>query len=96
MIAKAMIEAFKRRRYVLIALAVIIAGFCLAAQTPRQLAMVNSYAMPIGVDRGAAGLSRLLASLRTRASIMAVWRIPTTKMAACWHSKRVAVELAAF
>ncbi len=72
MIAQAMIEAFKRRPYALIVLAAVIAGFCLAAQTPQQLAMVNSYAMPIDVDRGAAGLSRLLASLRTRASIMAV------------------------
>ena len=63
-----MIEAAKGRIYIVIAVAILLVGSCLA----QQAALVNPNAMPIDVDRGAAGLSRALASLRTRASIMAV------------------------
>jgi LmbE family N-acetylglucosaminyl deacetylase len=63
-----MLASFRGRIYLVAAIAVLVVGSCLA----QQAALVNPNAMPIDVDRGAAGLSRALASLRTRASIMAV------------------------
>ncbi len=42
------------------------------SQTPQQLATINSNAMNIDLDRGAPGLSRWLAAIRTRASILMV------------------------
>ncbi|HEY3938462.1 MAG TPA: PIG-L family deacetylase [Bryobacteraceae bacterium] len=45
-------------------------------ETPQQAANVNSNAMPIGINRGAPGLSRWLAAIRTRASILMVTAHP--------------------
>jgi LmbE family N-acetylglucosaminyl deacetylase len=46
------------------------------ARTPEQLAQINPNSMSIDVDRGAAGLTRLLAEIRTRASILMVTAHP--------------------
>lgn len=44
--------------------------------TPQQSAMINPNAMHIDLDRGTAGLSRWLAAIRTRASILMVTAHP--------------------
>ncbi len=44
--------------------------------SPTQAARVNPNSMPIDLDRGASGLSRYLAALRTRASILMVTAHP--------------------
>jgi LmbE family N-acetylglucosaminyl deacetylase len=46
------------------------------SDTPQQAANVNPNAMPIDVERGAAGLSRWLAAIRTRASMLMVTAHP--------------------
>lgn len=43
-----------------------------AKESPRALATVNANAMPIALDRGAPGLSRWLAAIRTRASMLMI------------------------
>ncbi len=56
-------------------LAAIIAAGIWADSTPHaaeEAAQINPEAMPIDLDRGAAGLSQALAALRTRASILMV------------------------
>jgi LmbE family N-acetylglucosaminyl deacetylase len=44
----------------------------LSGETPRELAKVNANAAPVAVNRGASGLARWLAAIRTRASILMV------------------------
>jgi LmbE family N-acetylglucosaminyl deacetylase len=53
-------------------------GLCviLCAQTPQDNARLDANAQPIDVDRGAAGLSRWLAAIRTRASILTITAHP--------------------
>ncbi len=46
------------------------------SDTPQHVATINPNAMNIDVDRGAAGLSRWLAAIRTRASILMVTAHP--------------------
>jgi LmbE family N-acetylglucosaminyl deacetylase len=43
-----------------------------SAETPQDTAQVNPYSQAIAPDRGAAGLSRALAAIRTRASILMI------------------------
>ncbi len=40
--------------------------------TPQQAAQLNTFSMPVGLNRGAAGLARCLLELRTRASLLMV------------------------
>ncbi len=64
-----------------VALAISALGAGVWAATPSQLpaiaaAKINPNAMPINLNRGAAGLSRSLAELRTRASLLMVTAHP--------------------
>ena len=61
-------------------LAVVLAW---AQQAPPAQPSAN--AMPIDVDRGAAGLTRWLHALERAPASSWLPRIPTTKMAACWR-----------
>ncbi len=55
----------------------VIAGLLGASQlSPVEVAQLNPNAMPIDLNRGAAGLSRCLLALRTRASILMVTAHP--------------------
>src|SRR5947209_20385646 len=47
-----------------------------AGSTPDLQNQINAAAMPIYLDRGASGLSRCLAELRTRASILMITAHP--------------------
>lgn len=44
--------------------------------SPVEIARLNSYALPLDLDRGAAGLARCLAQLRTRASMLMITAHP--------------------
>jgi len=58
-------------------LGAFVTAICAAAlDGPEQLANADPNAMPVSVDRGAAGLSRWLAALRTRASLLMVTAHP--------------------
>ena len=46
------------------------------ADSARDAAQINSNAMPIDLDRGASGLTRYLAAIRTRASMLMVTAHP--------------------
>ena len=69
-----------RRRFLVITLSAVAVGSFLSAAkginsgsiSPQAAAQINPNAMPIDLDRGASGLSRWLAALRTRASILMV------------------------
>jgi LmbE family N-acetylglucosaminyl deacetylase len=51
-------------------------GGAASGEAPQTLARANANAMPIDLNRGAAGLSRWLAAIRTRASILMVTAHP--------------------
>ena len=55
-----------------------LGAVCLAVcgQTPQEAARLDPNAQPIDADRGAAGLSRCLAAIRTRASILMITAHP--------------------
>jgi LmbE family N-acetylglucosaminyl deacetylase len=56
---------------------IVLVALCLAsAQTPQDLARIDPNTQPIDVDRGAAGLSRALAAIRTRASMLMITAHP--------------------
>ena len=63
-------------RYVLILAGAGILSACIWAGVAEDTARIDPDAAPIAVDRGAAGLSRWLAAIRTRASILMVTAHP--------------------
>ena len=69
---------FSRTAGIAAAAVILTAGAfaCLANESAPAIAQTNTNAMPIGLDRGAAGLARLLTSLRTRASLLMVTAHP--------------------
>jgi LmbE family N-acetylglucosaminyl deacetylase len=68
-----MLETPKRRFPIYFSLLTLAAvGLALYAQTPQEAARLDPNAQAIDPDRGAAGLSRWLAAIRTRASILTI------------------------
>jgi LmbE family N-acetylglucosaminyl deacetylase len=63
-------------RYILILAGAGILSACIWAGVAEDAARIDPNAAPIEVDRGAAGLSRWLAAIRTRASILMVTAHP--------------------
>jgi len=63
-------------RYVLILAGAGILSACIWAGVAEDAARIDPNAVPIEVDRGAAGLSRWLAAIRTRASLLMVTAHP--------------------
>jgi LmbE family N-acetylglucosaminyl deacetylase len=72
------VQLFRKHVVGIAGLCVVVAGFCtaVAQETAQKAALINPNALPIDVDRGAAGLSRALAAIRTRASILMVTAHP--------------------
>ncbi|HMJ60411.1 MAG TPA: hypothetical protein VK493_01570, partial [Bryobacteraceae bacterium] len=63
-------------RYVLLLAGAGILSVCVWAGVAEDAARIDPNAAPIELDRGAAGLSRWLAAIRTRASILMVTAHP--------------------
>lgn len=74
----------RRRAFLTATLSLVGASLILSAaiwassrpDSAREAAQINSNAMPIDLDRGASGLSRYLAAIRTRASMLMVTAHP--------------------